>query len=210
MLHGSIKIIYRIPGYRNYVRCFIQLTDQNLSGSCSFGHKKVAGFLGHGGGCDRIHNRDNGSCLIPFVQRTFVKGVEELIHIIDAAWLNDDTGESQHPDAYELRAEASLVSFCPVAAHNHFKLAVWTKEILKQNHVNVYGAVIILQNADSLALLYQVFRIFFYKTGFTGTKESGYQVNFQHCNVISRYQVWIWIKSLAVSDQRVYRSRNPA
>ena len=59
--------------------------------------------------------------------------------------------------------------FGPIAAHHHLELAVWPEEVLQQDAVNVDGPVVILEDADTLALRDEPARVLFDKGRFTGT-----------------------------------------
>ena len=88
-----------------------------------------------------------------------MQAVIELIYIKNSRWFDDHMGVADHSHLYQLALETPPVAVTVASAGDHFHVAPVTDQVRKQHHVDIYRAVVVLEDADIFALGEQVLHV---------------------------------------------------
>lgn len=104
----------------------------------------------------RIDDRDDAADLVFAVERRLGERVEKLVHIKDARGLDDDAVVPGHAHFDQPRAKAAAVAVGVTAAGDRLDRAAARRKRTQQRQIDVYGPVVVGQNAELLPLIGEI------------------------------------------------------
>ena len=141
------------------VRGQLTAAQEDTARPCTLGSEDIFCLRGKFFRQKGIHDGDDIAQPIPAVQRLVPQDVVELVHIKDAAWLNDHPVKAAHRHRDQLGPHAALMGVAVAAAADRFDVAALPDEVLQQHGIYIHRTEIIFQNTDIVSLLDKILYI---------------------------------------------------